>query len=180
MTSFGYRLFYALHIAAFAPVVVAQVPGGRTASTAAITKTARAVYAAVLVPAGLFGMLCVLSSDSSTEFSQTWISLDFIVWIAMDGATHAMILAGRRRADGALKQPDEQIVTPSPSPGTSCRAVRHPLRSAHGPQRRERLTHDGRSDHRLRGSRGLDCPDRGPRRHADPDRYLTAGRTEQP
>ena len=113
--SAGYKLFYLLHIAsfvvAFAPVMVAVLPGGKHAATSAMTAAGRVVYAPALVATGLFGVLCVVTSDDTWEFSQAWISLAFLVWIAMNGVLHAMVLAGRRTANDPLTERGEQILT---------------------------------------------------------------------
>ncbi len=46
----------------------------------------------------LTGILMVLLSDEVWEFSQTWISLAFLVWFALAGVISAMILKGEREA----------------------------------------------------------------------------------
>ena len=103
-----FNLFLLLHIAsvivAFAPVVVGAValaPGGRRASVPALSDTGRVVYAAGLIAAGLFGILAVVSSDDIFKFDQTWVSLAFVVWIAMNGVFHAMIFPRRGGGDRA-------------------------------------------------------------------------------
>jgi len=105
-----YKLFLLLHIAsiiiAFAPVIVGAValaPGGRRVSVPALSDTGRIVYAGGLIAAGLFGILLILASHDQFAFDQTWVSLAFVVWIAMNGVFHAMIFPSRRgsRADRA-------------------------------------------------------------------------------
>ena len=112
--SSGYKLFYVLHltsvVVAFAPIVVALVPGGRGTTASVSSATGRVVYSTALVAAGLFGVLCVVTSDSVWEFSQTWISLAFIVWIVMNGVLHGMVLAGLRRARAASVERGEQLL----------------------------------------------------------------------
>jgi hypothetical protein len=99
MDSFSYKLFFLLHIAAivvaFAPVVVALLPGVDTRGL--YRGVGRTVYMASLILAGLFGIILILLSDEVWEFSQTWVSLAFLVWIAMNGVFHAMIFPSRRR-----------------------------------------------------------------------------------
>ena len=103
-----YKLFLLLHIAAivvaFAPVVVGAValaPGGRRASVPQLSDTGRLVYSAGLVAAGLFGILLIVTSEDVWAFDQTWISLAFVVWIAMNGVFHAMIFPRRGGGDRA-------------------------------------------------------------------------------
>lgn len=53
------------------------------------------------------GIIMVLQSDDFFEFSQTWISLAFLVWFAIAGVVSAMILKGERAmADGDMKGRD--------------------------------------------------------------------------
>ena len=99
-----YKLWFALHIAsiiiAFAPVVVgavALIPGGRRATVPALSYAGRVVYSGGLLLAGLFGILLILASDDVWAFDQTWVSLAFVIWIAMNGVFHAMIFPSRRR-----------------------------------------------------------------------------------
>jgi hypothetical protein len=91
-----FKFFLLLHvlsfIVAFAPSVVSLLPGNRGTAVAA----ARQVYAPALIVTGLFGILCVVTSDDVFAFDQTWISLAFLVWIAMNGVYHAIVLPGRR------------------------------------------------------------------------------------
>jgi len=103
-----YKLFLLLHIAAivvaFAPVVVGAValaPGGRRASVPQLSDTGRLVYSGGLIAAGLFGILLIVTSDDAWAFDQTWISLAFVVWIAMNGVFHAMIFPRRGGGDRA-------------------------------------------------------------------------------
>jgi hypothetical protein len=99
-----FKFFLLLHIlsviVAFAPSVVSLLPGNRGTAVAA----ARTFYAPALILAGLFGILCVVTSDDVFEFDQTWITLALIVWIAMNGVFHAIVLPGRRI--GSIKQVD--------------------------------------------------------------------------
>ena len=101
--STGFKIFLFLHIlsvvVAFAPAVIAVLPGGREGALGMMERAGRIVYAPALIVAGLFGILCVVTSDEVFEFDQTWISLAFVVWIVMNGVFHAMVLAGQRRGD---------------------------------------------------------------------------------
>jgi hypothetical protein len=91
-----FKIFLLLHIltviVAFAPAVVSLLPGNRGTAIAA----ARTYYSPALILAGLFGILCIVTSDEVFEFDQTWISLALLVWIAMNGVFHAIVLPGRR------------------------------------------------------------------------------------
>ena len=48
--------------------------------------------------------MLIVTSDEAFEFSDTFVSLAFVVWIAMNGVFHALVLAGQ-------KQNDEKKVT---------------------------------------------------------------------
>jgi uncharacterized membrane protein len=45
---------------------------------------------------GLFGFGLVGMSDEVWEFSQTWVWLSIVVWLAMNGVLHAMLLPAER------------------------------------------------------------------------------------
>jgi hypothetical protein len=100
-----YKLFLVLHIAsvivAFAPIIVGAVAvapaGGRRSTVPELSATGRIVYSGGLILAGLFGIFLILASDDQWAFDQTWISLSFLVWIAMNGVFHAMVFPSRRR-----------------------------------------------------------------------------------
>ena len=99
----GFRIAFYLHIlsvvVAFAPAVVSLLPGGRDGALGMLERAGRQVYAPALVLAGLFGILCIVTSGDVFQFSDTWVSLSFLVWIAMNGVFHAMVLVGQRDGD---------------------------------------------------------------------------------
>jgi hypothetical protein len=110
--STGFKISLFLHIltviVAFAPAVLAVVPGGRDGALGVLDRAGRQVYAPALILAGFFGIMCIVTSDvggvAVFEFSDTFVSLAFVVWIAMNGVFHALVLAGQ-------KQNDEKKVT---------------------------------------------------------------------
>jgi arginine exporter protein ArgO len=113
--STGFEIMLVLHIAtvvvAFAPAVIGVLPGGRDALTGVLEAAGRLVYAPALVLAGLFGIGCIVTSDDAFELSDTWVSLAFVVWIAMNGVFHALVLAGERQEDRAKVTTGHQIMT---------------------------------------------------------------------
>ena len=118
--STGFKIFLFLHIAsvivAFAPSVLAVLPGKRgDGLVGTLDDVGRKVYAPALILAGLFGIACIITSDVAgtalIEFSDTWISLAFVVWIAMNGVFHALVLAGQRNDDAAKVTTGHQIMT---------------------------------------------------------------------
>jgi hypothetical protein len=114
-----FRFFFLLHIlsvmVAFAPAVLAVLPGSAEGARATLERAGRTIYAPALVLAGLFGILCLVTSDVGGtrvfDFDQTWVSLAFVVWIAMNGVFHGMVLAGQRQGDGGKVTSGEAIMT---------------------------------------------------------------------
>jgi hypothetical protein len=117
--STAFDIMLVLHIAAvvvaFAPTVIAVLPGGRDGVTGVLEAAGRLVYAPALIVAGLLGMGCIVTSEvggtAVFEFSDTWISLAFVVWIAMNGVFHALVLAGQRQDDAGKVTSGHQIMT---------------------------------------------------------------------
>jgi len=113
--STGFNILLVLHlltaVVAFAPAVVAVLPGGRDGVVGVLDRAGRQVYAPALILTGLFGILCIVTSDEAFEFSDTFISLAFVVWIAMNGVFHALVLAGQKENDAAKVVTGQQIMT---------------------------------------------------------------------
>jgi uncharacterized membrane protein len=114
--STGYDVMLVLHIAsavvAFAPAFAHPLIERQTRSLDAssrgavlgfLAQNSRRVYTPALILTGLFGFGLQGMSDGAIEFSQTWIWLAVVVWIAMNGVLHAMLLPGER----ALASGDE-------------------------------------------------------------------------
>lgn len=97
-----YRALYFLHIAsilvAFAPVLVAVLPDGAAGARATLQRVGRQVYSPALILTGLFGILLIIERDV-IDFDDLWISLAFLVWFAMIGVFHAMVMAGQRKGE---------------------------------------------------------------------------------
>ncbi len=45
------------------------------------------------------------------EFSDTFVSLAFVVWIAMNGVFHALVLAGQKQGDAKKAENGQAIMT---------------------------------------------------------------------
>lgn len=109
-----YKIFFFLHIltvvVAFAPSVIAVLPGGRDGLVGVLDRAGRQVYAPALILAGLFGILLIVTNDG-VEFSDMWISLSFVVWIAMNGVFHALVLAGQKHGEPSKVTSGQQIMT---------------------------------------------------------------------
>jgi uncharacterized membrane protein len=112
----GYNVVLFLHIltviAAFAPAVVhplvdARLGEGDNATTrwfsGAAAANTRMVHLPALVLTGLFGVLLIVMSDDVIGFDELWVSLSFLVWIAIAGLVSGMIMPNERRvAEGDL------------------------------------------------------------------------------
>jgi arginine exporter protein ArgO len=111
----GFRIFFLLHmlsvIVAFAPAVIAVLPGGRDGALGVIDRAGRQVYAPALILAGFFGIMLIVTSDEAFEFSDTFVSLAFVVWIAMNGVFHALVLAGQKQNDDKKVTNGQAIIT---------------------------------------------------------------------
>lgn len=117
--SFGYNLFLLLHIVAvvvaFAPAFVWPVLNRlrRTDPNAGGSAVARIVdpmmHGASLVLAGLFGVVVILMSDSVIEFSQTWISIAFVLWFLMLGLFYAGLIPAQRQVQAGDPEGDTRL-----------------------------------------------------------------------
>jgi len=110
----GYNVMLYLHIltalVAFAPVFVHPLIGNQISALdgtargkvmGMIAGNGRRIYAPALILTGLFGFALQGMSDGVIEFSQTWFWLAIVVWIAMNGVLHGLVLPAERAvADG--------------------------------------------------------------------------------
>ena len=113
--STGFKISLFLHIltviVAFAPAVLMVLPGGREGGVGLLERSARTVYSPALILAGFFGIMCIVTSDEVFEFSDTFVSLAFVVWIAMNGVFHALVLAGQKAGDEQKVNNGQAIMT---------------------------------------------------------------------
>jgi uncharacterized membrane protein len=106
----AYKLLMLLHITAivvaFAPAsvhtaLIRQLAGDGSTTLQRFASFASAnsmrIHGTALILAGLFGIGLILTSDEVWEFSDAWISVAFLVWIAMIGVVHALIVPGERK-----------------------------------------------------------------------------------
>jgi uncharacterized membrane protein len=109
--SFGYRLFFLLHIlailVAFAPAFVWPIVNARLRAQGAtpgaeIGKIIRDSWARIhgpaVVLAGLFGIFMVMLSGKAYKFSQTWVSMAFLLWFLMLGVVFGLMPWNERKA----------------------------------------------------------------------------------
>jgi uncharacterized membrane protein len=110
----GYNVVLFLHIltalVAFAPAFVHPLLANQTKALDGTARgkvlqmmsgNGRRIYAPALILTGLFGFAMQGMSDSVIEFGDTWFWLAIVVWIAMNGVLHAVLLPAERAvADG--------------------------------------------------------------------------------
>lgn len=106
----GYNIILLVHIvavlAAFAPAAInplleryfaANDNAATMQSWAGFARDyTKKISLSALVLLLITGVLMVVLSDDAWEFSQTWISLAFLVWFAIAGVVSALILKGER------------------------------------------------------------------------------------
>lgn len=105
-----YGIVLVLHIlaaiAAFAPAFTHPVlfgqakslgDGGLQSVAGFMSANGRRIYAPALILSGLLGFALQGMSSGAWKFSQGWMIGALIVWIAMNGVLHAMIIPGERK-----------------------------------------------------------------------------------
>ncbi|MDQ1521715.1 MAG: putative integral rane protein [Actinomycetota bacterium] len=87
-------------------------PGGRAVSEANFMVSQIAERVIYLIP--IFGILLIAVSDKAWKFSQTWIWLSLVLYIAAVGVAHAVMTPGHRRINELLA---EMETAPPPAGG---------------------------------------------------------------
>jgi len=108
---FGYNLFFLLHmvaiLVAFAPAFIWPVVQAQARRSGhplgpemglAIRDNWNKIHGPSLVAAGVFGLGMVGLSDSVWEFSQTWVSIAFLLWFLMLGVVFGLLPWNERKA----------------------------------------------------------------------------------
>lgn len=127
ITSGVYKIVFLLHIlsaiagfgpALLAPAFAAQARARRGKEGLAIadaTFTVLSTYAMwIIYSVPVFGILLILLSDDVWKFSQVWVSLSFLVYIAALGVAHALYQPNLRRMNELMAQLAE-----APPPGAA-------------------------------------------------------------
>ena len=120
----GYEVMLYLHVltavVAFAPAFVHPLLGNQTKSLdgtargkvmGMIAGNGRRIYAPALILTGLFGFAMQGMSDGVIEFSQTWFWLAIVIWLAMNGVLHAMLLPAERALAGGDESAESKVTT---------------------------------------------------------------------
>jgi hypothetical protein len=82
-----------------------QGPAGRAVSEANFAVSNIAEKVIYTVP--IFGILLVLESGELWEFSETWIWLALLLFIATLGVTHSVLIPGHRRINALLLEMEQ-------------------------------------------------------------------------
>ena len=110
ITSGLYKLLFLGHIVtilvAFAPAVIHPIIGAQAKADGEATlrrlsehmaTNGRRLHFPALVLTAAFGIGLVLVSDEAWAFDQTWVSLSFLVWLALCGVVSGLIMPAERK-----------------------------------------------------------------------------------
>jgi uncharacterized membrane protein len=100
-------------VVAFAPAVINPILIAKLKSqgdfatlpkvSGIMSSNGRQIHFPALVALGGFGIAMVLTSDPAFGFDQAWVSLAFLVWLAITGLVSAVMLPGERKmAEGDM------------------------------------------------------------------------------
>lgn len=93
-------------VIAFAPAVIHPILSSQTETDGEpvtsrvamhMANNTRRVHFPAVVVTGLFGLGMVFASDGVWDFSQTWVSLALLVWLAISGIVSGLIVPAERR-----------------------------------------------------------------------------------
>ncbi len=117
-----YRIVLLLHIltamAAFAPAFAHPLLTGQAKSLDSsnqqkvmsfLVANGRRIYAPALILTGFLGFALQGMSDGVWEFGQTWFILALIIWIAMNGVLHALIIPNERRMANGESEAESMV-----------------------------------------------------------------------
>jgi uncharacterized membrane protein len=106
-----YNLLYLGHMLSFVvafapavinPIMIARLKAGGDPSilgrvAGVMAMNGRQIHFPALVALGGFGIAMVLASDEAFGFDQTWVSLAFLVWLAIGGIVAGVLLPNERK-----------------------------------------------------------------------------------
>jgi uncharacterized membrane protein len=126
-----YKLLFLGHMAsfliAFAPAVINPILGAQAKAdgdaralarlSGHMAANGRRIHFPALIALGAFGLGMVFASDDVVGFDQAWVSLAFLVWLAICGIVSGLLLPAERKVAAgdesaeALVERGGQIVT---------------------------------------------------------------------
>ena len=106
-----YKVFFLAHmvafVAAFAPAVINPILSARLKAdgdeasllrvVGHMAKMGQQIHFPALIALGGFGIAMVLTSDPVWSFGDTWVSLAFLVWLAIIGIVLGLLLPAERK-----------------------------------------------------------------------------------
>jgi uncharacterized membrane protein len=117
-----YKIVLLLHIlsviVAFAPAFVWPIVNVQTRKTGEkvpsgvaglVARNTMTIHGPALVLSGLFGIILVVMSDEVWEFSQTWVSLAFLVWFGLLGVVFGGILPSEKKIAGGDETAEKKV-----------------------------------------------------------------------
>ncbi|HMG43783.1 MAG TPA: hypothetical protein VK611_20795 [Acidimicrobiales bacterium] len=119
----SYKVFLFLHIlsvvVAFAPASVHPLLQRQFGSDSPqllqrfagfASQNGRRVYAPALLLAGLWGILIIVTQEGDYfAFDQTWVNLALVVWIAMNGVVHGIIVPSERKLGAGDAEAEKRL-----------------------------------------------------------------------
>ena len=118
-----YNLLFLGHIVtilvAFAPAVIHPVmaqqarsdgPAAMSSLAAKMATNSTRLHLPALVLTGGFGLGMVLVSDEAWGFDQAWVSLAFLVWIALCGIVSGLIIPAERKLAAGDLEAEKKVV----------------------------------------------------------------------
>jgi len=141
-----YKLLFLGHMAsflvAFAPAVIHPILGAQTKADGDATALARLsghmagngrrIHFPALIALGAFGLGMVFASDDVVAFDQAWVSLAFLVWLAICGIVSGVLLPAERRAGTSPEAGTFHQSAPDRGRTSSSSSIRRPVARSSG------------------------------------------------
>lgn len=122
----GYKIVLFLHIVAvlvsIAPAVAHPVmfgiekrraDGDVVALSSRIGEASR-IYAIALIVAGIIGFGLISMSDKVIAFGDTWVWLSILVWVALNGLLHGVMIPAEKALGGGDRSAEKKIDSVGP------------------------------------------------------------------
>jgi uncharacterized membrane protein len=118
-----YKVLYLGHmlafVVAFAPAVINPVlaakvkrdegDDGLARVAAHMASNGRQIHFPALIALGGFGIAMVMVSDPVFGFSDAWVSLAFLLWLAICGVITGLLLPAERRLAGGDREAEQKV-----------------------------------------------------------------------
>ena len=118
-----YKLFFLGHmlsfVVAFAPAVINPILVARLKSkqdfgtlgamAGHMAEMGQRIHFPALVALGGFGLAMVLTSDDVIGFGDTWVSLAFLIWLAIAGVISGVVLPAERKLAAGDSEAEKKV-----------------------------------------------------------------------